>query len=144
MQIRTQTHPKITTKREDGKPNGYLVPLYNINEGFFSKGNEPQQVYLTVISPGESKGPHLHFIRTGFFTCVKGNIKVVLKVSGKYLEYFSGEAYDFLSIEVPVGVPALMVNVGEGEAFVLNMPKPAWTPTMRDEHNADFSDYVPN
>lgn len=141
MAIRTQKHPKITTKSESGVPNGYLVPLYNIHDGFFSVGSGPKQVYLTVISPHEKKGPHLHLIRTGFFTCIKGNIKIVLKIGDGYKKLYSGESYDYLSVEVPTGVPALMINLGEEDAFVLNMPNPAWTPTMNDEHTADFSDY---
>ena len=141
VNIRTQKHPKIVTKRQDGLPNGYLIPLYNIHDGFFGEGSEPKQVYLTVIAPGEKKGPHLHLIRTGFFTCIKGNIKIVLKTTEGYRELYSGESYDYLSVEVPTGVPALLINLGEGEAFVLNMPNPAWTPGMNDEHTADFSDY---
>ena len=142
MTIRVQKHPKIITRKADGTPNGYLLPIYNQNEGFFVDGKEPKQVYLTVIYPGERKGPHLHFIRTGFFTCIKGDVKIVLKVDGDYKEFFSGESHDYLSIEVPIGVPAMLVNEGKEEAFMLNMPNPAWTPTMNDEHDADFSDYL--
>ncbi len=40
-----------------------------------------------------------------------------------------------------MGVPALIQNLGEDDAFVLNMPHPAWRPDMNDEHTADFSDY---
>jgi dTDP-4-dehydrorhamnose 3,5-epimerase-like enzyme len=141
MDIRTQKHHKFATKTEAGLPNGYLVSLYNTHECFFAQGSEPKQVYLTVISPGMKKGPHLHYVRTGFFTCIKGDIKIVLKTDQGYKEFFSGENYDYLSVEVPKGIPALMVNVGDGEAFVLNMPSPAWTPTMNDEHAADFKDY---
>lgn len=141
MDIRRQKHSRFVTKHKNGSPNGYLVPLYNVNDGFFSPGAEPKQVYLTVISPGEKKGPHLHFIRTGFFTCVKGDIKIVLKTPEGYKEFYSGENHDYLSVEVPTGIPALVINAGEGEAFVLNMPNPAWTPAMNDEHDADFSDY---
>ena len=141
MNIRTQKHPKIITKNQEGVTNGHLIPLYNIHEGFFAEGREPKQVYLTVIAPGMNKGPHLHYIRTGFFTCIKGDIKIVLKTPVGYKEFFSGENYDYLSIEVPTGIPALMINIGPEEAFVLNMPDPAWTPTMNDEHKADFSGY---
>lgn len=141
MNIRTQKHSKFETKAKDGRSNGYLVPLYNIHDGFFLAGSEPKQVYLTVIAPGERKGPHLHHVRTGFFTCIKGNVKIVLKTAAGYEELYSGESYDYLSIEVPTGVPALLINLGEDEAFVLNMPNPAWTPTMNDENSADFSDY---
>lgn len=141
MPLRTQRHPKIVTKDEKGRPNGYLIPLYNIHDDFFAPGHEPQQVYLTAVAPGTIKGPHLHYIRTGFFTCVKGNIKVIVKTIEGYQEYFSGEDYDYQSIEVPTGVPAVIQNMGQEEALVLNMPNPAWTPAMKDEHTADFSDY---
>ena len=39
------------------------------------------------------------------------------------------------------GVPAALQNICEEEAFVINMPHPAWTPDMNDEHTADFSDF---
>ena len=141
MTLRTQPHPRIVTRHSDGEPNGYLVPIYNIHDGFFAPGREPRQVYLTVVTPGKVKGPHLHFIRTGFFTCIKGNIKIVVKGEGGYDEYFSGEDHEYRSVEIPTGTPALVINIGPTDAFVLNMPSPAWTPEMQDEHTADFSDY---
>ena len=144
MELRTQPHRKFVTSDHEGQSTGYLVPIYNIHDGFFASGREPQQVYLTVVSPRSSKGPHLHFVRTGCFTCIKGNVRIVVKVDGQYREYDSGEAHDYLSIEIPVGTPALIQNLGDEEAFVLNMPNPAWTPTMNDEHTADFSDYRPS
>ena len=143
MDLRTMTHKKFLTKNHQGQPTGYLVPIYNIHDGFFKPGKEPQQVYLTVVAPRLEKGPHLHHIRTGFFTCIKGNVRVVVKTAEGYTTYFSGENYEYRSIEVPTGVPALLQNMGDDEAFVLNMPNPAWRPDMNDEHSADFSDYVP-
>ena len=141
MDIRTLEHKKFETRDEAGEVNGFLVPIYNIHDGFFSEGKHPQQVYMTTILPGKLKGPHLHFIRTGFFTCIKGNVKVVLKLEDGYKEFFSGENNEYRSIEVPTGVPAVVQCVGDEEAFLLNMPSPAWTPDMKDEHSADFSDY---
>ena len=64
MKIITKTSKKIATKNIDGSINGYLVPLYNVNDAFYPEGLEPKQVYLTAISPGNTKGPHLHHIRT--------------------------------------------------------------------------------
>ncbi len=141
MNIRTATHKKYITKNEDGQANGFLVPLYNIHENFFQPGKEPQQVYMTTILPGLVKGPHLHFIRTGFFTCIKGNVRIVLKVGNEYQVFFSGEDHEYTSIEVPTGVPAAVQCLGNEEAYMLNMPNPAWTPEMNDEHSADFSDF---
>jgi len=141
MELRTQIHPQIITRDHAGLTNGFLIPIYNINDGLFEPGQEPQQVYLTVVAPRCTKGPHLHYIRTGFFTCIKGNVRIVVKIGDEYREYYSGEAYHYLSIEIPVGVPALIQNLGEDDAFVLNMPYPAWRPDMNDEYTADFSDY---
>jgi dTDP-4-dehydrorhamnose 3,5-epimerase-like enzyme len=118
-----------------------LVPVYNIHDEFFAPGSEPQQVYLTVVTPGAIKGPHLHYIRTGFFTCIKGNIRIVVKTADGYQEYLSGEDYNYQSVKVPTGVAAVIQNLGQEDAFVLNMPNPAWTPDMNDEYTADFSDY---
>lgn len=141
MEIKTQKHRKFNTNGPDGKSNGYLIPIYNFNEYFFDPGHEPQQVYLTVVAPGCLKGPHLHHIRTGFFTCIKGNVKIIVKIDDQYNEYYSGEDYDYLSVEIPTGIPAVIQNISKVEAFVLNMPNPAWTADMKDEHTADFSDY---
>jgi len=140
MQIRDQIHPKIVTKGADGTPNGFLVPIYNINDKFFAPGKEPQQVYLTVLAPNQKKGPHLHLIRTGFFTCIKGNVRIILRVGKAYQTHMSGENHEYRSVEVPTGVPALLENIGPEDAYVLNMPNPAWTPSMNDEHKADFGD----
>lgn len=141
MEIRTLPHKKFTTKDEHGEVNGFLVPIYNIHDKFFAPGKEPQQVYMTTILPGTVKGPHLHFIRTGFFTCIKGNVRVVLKTDKGYEVFFSGEDHEYLSIEVPTGTPAAVQALGDEEAYLLNMPNPAWTPDMNDEHTADFGDF---
>ncbi|MBK8809916.1 MAG: WxcM-like domain-containing protein [Acidobacteria bacterium] len=141
MEIRTVTHPKFVTRDGDGEVNGFLVPLFNEHDGFFAEGKEPRQVYLTTVLPGKIKGPHLHFVRTGFFTCIKGNVRVVLRVDGDYVVFLSGESHEYRSIEIPTGVPAAVQCLGDEEALVLNMPNPAWTAEMNDEHSADFEDF---
>lgn len=141
MLLNSKSNPKFQTKNSQGKVNGFLVPLYNIHDGFFASGKEPQQVYLTVIAPGEIKGPHLHFIRTGCFTCIKGNARFVLKTDEGYQVVMSGEDHEYRTVIVPTGVPAALQNLGKEDAYVLNMPQPAWTPDMNDEHSADFSDF---
>lgn len=142
--IKTHSHPKFVTKDYSGKENGFLVPILNIHDKILEGEEFPQQVYLSTVLPGSQKGPHLHNIRSGYFTCIRGNVKIVLKIDGQYLEYFSGEDYEYLSVQVPRGVPALVICLGEVEAYLLNMPSPAWTPDMNDEGTSDFSDYFSN
>jgi dTDP-4-dehydrorhamnose 3,5-epimerase len=141
MTVASKANKMFVTKGHDDQATGFLVPIYNVHDNFFPAGMEPQQVYLTVISPRQIKGPHLHFIRTGCFTCIKGNARFILKTDAGYEVFFSGENHEFRSVIVPAGVPAALQNLGDDEAYVLNMPTPAWTPTMNDEHTADFSDF---
>ncbi len=139
--MKSKKNPKIKTKNSKGINNGFLVPIYNINEKFFPPGQEPKQVYLTVITENEVKGPHLHYIRNGCFTCIKGNIRIVIKQVEGYEEYMSGEDYDYQSVIIPKGTPAALQNIGSNDAYVLNMPSPAWNSEMNDEYTADFSDF---
>ena len=141
MKIKIKKNPKIITKDLQGDENGFLVPIYNFKDGFFNKGKEPQQVYLTVISPGKIKGPHLHHIRTGCFTCIKGDARFILKTEEGYNEIYSGDSYDYKTVIVPTGVAAALQNLGSNDAYIINMPNPAWTPDMNDEHLANFDDF---
>ena len=40
------------------------------------------------------------------------------------------------------GIGAALQNMGDVEAYVLNMPSPAWTPENPDDHLVSFEDYV--
>jgi dTDP-4-dehydrorhamnose 3,5-epimerase len=137
-----QKHPRIVTKNRLGRPNGFLVPIFNVHDGVIKEEQYPQQVYLTVASPREVKGPHLHMKRWQLYTCIKGNVKIVTKVDEKYQEYFSGEDYDYATIQVPAGIPSAIVNDGEIDAYIINMPSPAWHVDDQDEHPVSFDDYI--
>lgn len=141
LTIKTFPHPRVTTRDSDGEPNGFLVPIYNVHETPIAAEQRPQQVYLTVVSPGAVKGPHLHLKRWGLFTCVKGNVKIVLKTPAGYEETFSGVDHGFATVQVPAGIPAALHNVGREDAYVLNMPSPAWRPDDLDEHPVAFEGY---
>lgn len=139
--IKTKENPRISTKNPKGQENGYLIPIYNIHDRFCDEGKEPQQVYITSINPGTIKGPHLHYIRTGYFTCIKGNARFVIKTDSGYDEVYSGEDYGYKSVIIPTGVPAALQNIGAEEALIINMPSPAWTPSMDDEYSDVFDDF---
>ena len=123
---------KIETKGADGKATGYLVPIWNALE---NPELRPEQVYLTVVGPGAVKGPHLHKVRRGVFRCIKGNVRIVVRrMDGVYQAFMSGEAYDYAPVIVMPGIPAAIYNIdGNQEAFVLNMPAPAWSKESPDE-----------
>ena|ERR1043166_2824148 len=141
MPLVVQPHPRIATRNSNGSPNGWLVPIFNVHDQLISSAQHPQQVYLTVVAPGEVKGPHLHLKRWGLFTCIRGNIRIVVRTDGRYEEYHSGEDHDFASVQVPAGIPAALQNIGSEEAYILNMPAPAWHIDDQDEHPVSFEDY---
>jgi dTDP-4-dehydrorhamnose 3,5-epimerase-like enzyme len=121
---------KIPTRDEDGNPNGFVVPIWNVLENDY----RPAQVYLTAVAPGSVKGPHLHKVRTGRFVCVSGNVRIVTRVGDNYREYWTGEDCGYALVTVPTGVPAAIYNRSSDKtALVLNMPTPAWSPDNQDE-----------
>jgi dTDP-4-dehydrorhamnose 3,5-epimerase len=142
MSILTHKHPKIITRNKEGLSNGWLVPIFNVHDGVIQEAQYPRQVYLTVIAPREVKGPHLHLKRWGLFTCIRGNAKIVVRTENGYEEYLTGEDYDFATIQVPAGTPAALQNIGDKEAYMLNMPSPAWHVDDQDEHPVSFDDYT--
>lgn len=133
---------RVETKDRGGAVNGFLVPLFNAHDGWVAPGQHPRQVYLTVVTPGKVKGPHLHLKRWGLFACIKGNGQVVVRTDAGYAEYLTGEDHEFALIQVPPGVPAALQNVGDTDAYFLNMPSPAWQPDDQDEHPVAFDDYT--
>lgn len=126
---------RIETKDNQGKPNGYVLTLWNIHEQAWT----PDQVYLTVIAPGCSKGPHLHKKRCGRFLCIQGNVTIIMRrynhpqAEGLYYRYRTGEEHGYALVEVPPGTPVQLVNDGDEPAFVINMPSPAWRRDEPDE-----------
>ena len=140
-QIKVKDNPVIATFDKNDNNTGYLIPIFNNNDNFLAQEDIPKQVYCTVVNVKSKKGPHLHFKRSGYFTCIKGNIKIVIKVEDNYEEYFSGEDYNYRSIFVPAGFPVLIINIHSEKSYVLNMPSPAWHKDQNDDFNADFSDY---
>ena len=140
-EIKTKKNPKFITKNLNDQPNGFLVPIINVHEKFVNDEQWPKQVYVTVAVPGDVKGPHLHKKRWQLYTCIKGDIKIVVRINDKYEEYFSGENHDFRTVQVPAGIPSALVNIGEVDAYILNMPAPSWHPDDIDEWDVSFDDY---
>lgn len=119
----------IPTKDQQGNPNGYLQLLWNANE---QPDMRPDQVYLTVIAPGCCKGPHLHHKRRGWFHVIKGQVSILVGDDSGPLEYICTRSSQGVLVES--GKPACLYNVGQGEAWIINMPSPAYDPNDPDEH----------
>jgi len=132
--LRVFPHKRFETKGSDGQANGFLVPIFNVHDGWIPAERQPQQVYLTVCAPGTRKGPHLHMKRWGHFTCIRGNARVVAKLGDEYVIEYIGEAHQYQTVEVPAGVPNMLENVGDVDAYIINTPSPAWHVDDQDDH----------
>jgi dTDP-4-dehydrorhamnose 3,5-epimerase-like enzyme len=121
---------KIQTFDAAGKPNGYLIPIWNFNDDPY---RQPDQVYLTTVAPHSVKGPHLHKKRRGLFCCIRGNVRIVQRFRDNYIELRSGDDIGHQLIHVTAGTPAAIYNDGDEEALVINMPSPAWSADDPDE-----------
>ena len=81
---------RIPTKDGAGEPNGWLIPVWSAANPL-PDAYRPDQVYVTAIAPRATKGPHLHKVRTGLFTCIAGEAYLIARPSdGVLLACISG------------------------------------------------------
>lgn len=129
---------KLKTVDGKNKPNGWLLPVWHIDSG-----TRIDQVYVTAVAPGASKGPHLHMKRAGRFCCIRGDVVIVTRTDGEYREFPSGDLAGHEIVYVRPGTPCAIYNVGSDEALVINMPSPPWRQNDQDEHPVKDWNYVP-
>lgn len=120
---------RIDTKDAAGNPNGYVVPIWRADSGVAIS-----QVYLTAVTLGHSKGPHLHRKRHGRFTCISGVADIILRdPEAKYWVIRLDSAAPTM-LDVPPGTAAEIRCGPVGcTALLLNMPDPAWSAEDPDE-----------
>ena len=139
--IKCKKNKKYITKNNSGNPNGFVVPIINKHDKFVEDEQWPQQVYMTVASPNEIKGPHLHLKRWGLFTCIKGNVKIVVKINEQFYEYFWEKNMNIKQFKYQPEFLAALINIGNEDAYILNMPSPAWHADDLDEWEVSFDSY---
>ena len=120
---------KIETRDGSNQPNGWVLPIWNCRESDY----RPDQVYLTVVNPHSSKGPHLHKVRTGFFACIQGSAVIITRKDGVYEEHRMGIYNAHAPFKVKPGTACEIVNHMGKPAVLLNMPSPSWSADEPDE-----------
>jgi len=137
--VKVKKNQKHISKNRIGKENGYVIPIVDVIDAFPELGKFPRQVYLTVVAPGEIKGPHYHKIRYAMYTCIRGNIKVVVKINDTYEVYYSGENYNYATIWVETGFATAIINLErERESMIINTPCPSYLECPDDEYDVTF------
>ncbi len=124
VQVKEEECKYIPTYDLQQQKNGFL------QEMFISDGKT--LCYLSCAKPGAFKGYHLHRVRGAGYVCVKGTMIIILYVNGKRGEHI-------LSVEnrkrlyIPPNTPTGLENIGQEDAWLINLPDPPYDPNLKDE-----------
>ena len=128
-----------TKDSSDSHVNGELTVIWRDWDDLIK--NHPKMVYINSINPGEKKGPHIHKKRTTYFSCIYGNITLVVKESdGKLHEVTLDSKKPELAC-IPNGTAAALVNTTDYIAKVLVLADIAWKPNDNEMENVSFEEY---
>ena len=128
-----------TKDNQDQHVNGSLTVVWRDWDNLIK--NHPKMVYVNSINPGEIKGPHIHKNRTTYFSCISGNVVLVIQDNdGKFHEVKADSEKPVL-ITVPNGIAAAIVNPTTKIAKVLVLADIAWRPNDNEMKNIDFENY---
>lgn len=115
---------KVKTYDLKKKENGFLVELFKDGDKTIS--------YLSSCKPGALKGYHLHKVREANYVCIKGKIKIILYTEKGREEHILSAAKPE-RLHIPNNVPTGLSNEWKEEAWIINLPQPAYDPGLKDE-----------
>jgi len=121
---------------------GVMYPIYN---DWQFPNHKIGMAYITTINPLCTKGPILHFKRSGFMTGISGDMVIETRkqesskiISCQIEDIFTDQSKNI--IEIPAGIPVKITNRSYREIGVLvNLPDVAWKP--EDEDTFKFKDW---
>jgi len=122
---------------------GMLAEILRSDEKIFRKFG---QVYFTTAYPDAVKGWHFHKVQWDHFTCIHGEVKLVL-FDGREGSPTRGEINEFfLGIRNPrlVVIPPLVHHgfkcIGGEECIMINVPTEPYSPAAPDEYRLAWND----
>ena len=128
-----------TKDNRDQHVNGSLTVVWRDWDNIIK--DEFKMIYVTSVTPGEIKGPHLHTKRNSYFVCIHGEVVFVIqKKSGEY-EEIRTNADKPTMIVIPKNVSAAHINVNDGVSRVLALADLSWKPNDNEMQNISFNDY---
>ncbi len=135
--IDLETH--VTKDIHDGHQNGNLTVIWRDWDNILK--NPPKMMYLTSVNPREIKGPHLHSLRTSYFTCVEGKVMIIVQDSdGNYQEIESSSEKPNL-ICIPKNFASAHINISSNISKILVLADIAWKPGDNEMKNVEFENY---
>ena len=123
----------------DSHTNGDLTVVWRDWDNLIK--NHPKMIYVNSINPGEIKGPHIHKNRTTSFSCIHGNVVLVIQDNDGKFHEIKADSEKPVLITVPNGIAAAIVNPTTKIAKVLVLADIAWRPNDNEMKNVSFDDY---
>ena len=123
----------------DSHINGELTVIWRDWDNLIK--NHPKMVYVNSVNPGEIKGPHIHKNRTTSFSCIHGNVVLVIQDNDGKFHEIKADSEKPVLITVPKGIAAAIVNPTSKIAKVLVLADIAWRPNDNEVKNVSFDDY---
>ena len=124
---------KPLKRYEDAR--GWLMELYRDDE--LPEGFNPVMGYLSVTKPGVARGPHEHVAQTDGFIFLDGSYELHLWENRpgypEHHEVLQVGRDNPVFVTVPPGVVHAYRNVGDKDAFVLNVPDQLYAGRNRAE-----------
>jgi dTDP-4-dehydrorhamnose 3,5-epimerase len=122
---------------------GMLAEILRADDRIFRKFG---QVYFTTAYPDVVKGWHFHKVQWDHFTCIHGEVKLVLfdgregsPTRGLINEFFLGIRNPRLVV-IPPFVHHGFKCIGTGECIMINVPTEPYNPAAPDEYRLPWDD----
>ena len=123
----------------DSHINGELTVIWRDWDNLIK--NHPKMVYVNSVNPGEIKGPHIHKNRTTSFSCIHGNVVLVIQDNDGKFHEIKADSDKPILITVSNGTAAAIVNPTTKIAKVLVLADTAWRPNDDEMKNILFDGY---
>ena len=123
----------------DSHINGELTVIWRDWDNLIK--NHPKMVYVSSVNPGEIKGPHIHKNRTTSFSCIHGNVVLVIRDNDGKFHEIKADLDQPVLITVPNGIAAAIVNPTAKIAKVLVLADIAWKPNDNEMIDVSFDNY---
>ena len=123
----------------DSHINGELTVIWRDWDNLIK--NHPKMVYVNSVNPGEIKGPHIHKNRTTSFSCIHGNVVLVIQDDDGKFHEIKADSDKPVLITVPNGIAVAIVNPTTEIAKVLVLADIARRPNDNEMKDVSFDDY---
>ena len=131
-----QHQTKDTT---DSHINGELTVIWRDWDNLIK--NHPKMVYVNSVNPGEIKGPHIHKNRTTSFSCIHGNVVLIIQDNDGKFHEIKADSEKPVLITVSNGIASAIVNPTAKIAKVLVLADIAWKPNDNEMIDVSFDNY---